>query len=99
MQLERLGLKSGRKPTKAQYKKARRVADRDAKNAFFAAGGSSKDYAKAKKRAARETVRDAFEDCVRTARRSSAEHLIATKALRCTATAWMLTAAESFAKF
>ena len=33
------------------------------------------------------------------ARRSSAEHLIATKALRCTATAWMLTAAESFAKF
>ena len=34
-----------------------------------------------------------------TARRSSAEHLIATKALRCTATAWMLTAAESFAKF
>ena len=31
-------------------------------------------------------------------RRSSAEHLIATKALRCTATAWMLTAAESFAK-
>ena len=33
------------------------------------------------------------------ARRSSAEHLIATKALRCTATAWMLTVAESFAKF
>ena len=33
------------------------------------------------------------------ARRSSAEHLIATKALRCTATTWMLTAAESFAKF
>ena len=31
------------------------------------------------------------------ARRSSAEHLIATKALRCTATAWMLTVAESFA--
>ena len=26
-----------------------------------------------------------------------AEHLIATKALRCTATAWMLTVAESFA--
>ena len=35
----------------------------------------------------------------RKARRSSAEHLIATKALLCTATAWMLTAAESFAKF
>ena len=34
-----------------------------------------------------------------TARRSSAEHLIATKALRCTATAWVLTVAESFAKF
>ena len=33
------------------------------------------------------------------ARRSSAEHLIATKALRCTATAWMLTVAESLAKF
>ena len=33
------------------------------------------------------------------ARRSSAEHLIATKALRCTATAWFLTVAESFAKF
>ena len=33
------------------------------------------------------------------ARRSSAEHLIATKALRCTATAWILTVAESFAKF
>ena len=33
------------------------------------------------------------------ARRSSAEHLIATKALRCTAAARMLTAAESFAKF
>ena len=33
------------------------------------------------------------------ARRSSAEHRFATKALRCTATAWMLTAAESFAKF
>ena len=32
------------------------------------------------------------------ARRSSAEHLIATKALRCTATAWMLIVAESFAK-
>ena len=32
------------------------------------------------------------------ARRGSAEHPIATKALRCTATAWMLTAAESFAK-
>ena len=32
------------------------------------------------------------------ARRSSAEHLIATKALRCTATAWMLTVAESLAK-
>ena len=32
------------------------------------------------------------------ARHSSAEHLIATKALRCTATAWMLTVAESFAK-
>ncbi len=31
------------------------------------------------------------------ARRSSAEHLIATKAPRCTATAWMLTVAESFA--
>ena len=34
-----------------------------------------------------------------TARRSSAEHLIATKALRCTATARMLIAAERFAKF
>ena len=34
-----------------------------------------------------------------TARRSFAEHLIATKALRCTATAWMLIVAESFAKF
>ena len=33
-----------------------------------------------------------------TARRSSAEHLIATKALRCTATARMLIVAESFAK-
>ena len=33
------------------------------------------------------------------ARRSSAEHLIATKALRCAATAWSLTVAESFAKF
>jgi len=33
------------------------------------------------------------------ARRSSAEHLIATKALRCTATARMLIAAERFAKF
>ena len=33
------------------------------------------------------------------ARRGSAEHLTATKALRCTATAWMLIAAESFAKF
>ena len=33
------------------------------------------------------------------ARRSSAEHLIATKALCCTATARMLTVAESFAKF
>ena len=33
------------------------------------------------------------------ARQSFAEHLIATKALRCTATAWMLTVAESFAKF
>ena len=33
------------------------------------------------------------------ARRSSAEHLIATKALRCTATAWILIVAESFAKF
>ena len=33
------------------------------------------------------------------ARRSSAVHLIATKALRCTATAWNLTVAESFAKF
>ena len=33
------------------------------------------------------------------ARRSSAEHLIATKALRCTATAWMLIVAESFAIF
>ena len=32
------------------------------------------------------------------ARRSSAEHLIATKALRCTATARKLTVAESFAK-
>ena len=32
------------------------------------------------------------------ARRSSAEHLIATKAPRCTATAWMLIVAESFAK-
>ncbi len=31
------------------------------------------------------------------ARRSSAEHPIATKAPRCTATAWMLTVAESFA--
>ena len=29
------------------------------------------------------------------ARRSSAEHLVATKALRCTATAWTLIAAES----
>ena len=27
------------------------------------------------------------------------QHLIATKALRCAATAWMLTVAESFAKF
>ena len=35
----------------------------------------------------------------RSARRSSAEHLIATKALRCTATAWMLIVAQSFAKF
>ena len=34
-----------------------------------------------------------------TARQSSAEHPIATKAPRCTATAWMLTVAESFAKF
>ena len=34
-----------------------------------------------------------------TARRISAEHLIATKALRCTAAAWILTVAESFAKF
>ena len=67
MQLERLGLKTGRKPTRAQYKKARRVANRDAKNAFFAAGGTRKDYAKAKARASRETVRDAFEDCVTTA--------------------------------
>ena len=33
------------------------------------------------------------------ARRRSAEHLIATKALRCTATAWILIVAESFAKF
>ena len=33
------------------------------------------------------------------ARRSSAEHLIATKALHRTATAWILTVAESFAKF
>ena len=33
------------------------------------------------------------------ARRSSAEHLIATKALRCTATARILIVAESFAKF
>ena len=33
------------------------------------------------------------------ARRGSAEHPIATKAPRCTATAWMLTVAESFAKF
>ena len=33
------------------------------------------------------------------ARRGSAEHLVATKALRCTATAWILTVAESFAKF
>ena len=33
------------------------------------------------------------------ARRSSAEHLIATNALRRTATAWMLTVAERFAKF
>ena len=33
------------------------------------------------------------------ARRSSAEHLSTTKALRCTATAWMLIVAESFAKF
>ena len=33
------------------------------------------------------------------ARRSSAEHLIATKAPRCTATAWILTVDESFAKF
>ena len=34
------------------------------------------------------------------ARRRSAEHLLATKALRlCTATAWMLIVAESFAKF
>ena len=32
------------------------------------------------------------------ARRSSAEHLVATKALRCTATARKLTVAESFAK-
>ena len=36
---------------------------------------------------------------VTAARRSSAEHLIATKALRCTAPAWILTVAESFAKF
>ena len=33
------------------------------------------------------------------ARRSSAERLIATKALRCTATAWILTFAESSANF
>ena len=32
-------------------------------------------------------------------RRSSAEHLLATKALRCTATAWNLTVAERLAKF
>ena len=33
------------------------------------------------------------------ARRTFAEHLIATQALRCTATAWILTFAESFANF
>ena len=34
-----------------------------------------------------------------TARRRSAEHLLTTKALRCTAATWILTVAESFAKF
>ena len=57
------------------------------------------DSARANRWSLRTHLADVGFSVVTAARRSSAEHLIATKALRCTATAWILTVAESFAKF
>ena len=59
---------------------AKEMAERDAK--------ADADAAKLKK----VTVK--MEATADEARRSSAEHLIATKALRCTATAWILIVAQ-----
>ena len=63
-QIERLNLRAGRKASKAQFRRARQRASRDAKASFLAAGGTTRDFAREKARAARDTVRDAFEDCV-----------------------------------
>ncbi len=54
---------------------------------------------KRKPHSAKKANRLTDQDTAAGARRSSAKHPIATKALRCTATAWNLIVADSFAKF